>query len=783
MIRRIITILILLPLFTVAQDGNFTIKDAEKQFNKGHFETSLKAYLQQDSTEFTEKEYLNIGVCYYNIPDLRIKGIPYLQKFFTYNDTLTVSHFFIGEMFLENYEFDSAIAHYSKFKGLLLTDFSLGEIPEDIYLMLDQKASNKIKNCNFGKVMIEHPRKVIIENLGDSVNTVYNDYTPVISDDEKLLFYTSRRPESNKISPDGDYYENIYFSQLLEGSLFDEKMINKLKSDGGFFSLQTPLIYSKNIKLSSPINSQTHDAAVLYHQDEKTLYLFRDNHLWKTSLVDSSFSKPYQIEDKTNEGTYVPSIVLSTDGQMKFISAEKDSGFGGLDIYFSELLPDSSWSEFKNIGEAINTKSDDDVNYYDSGRNTLYFSSKGHSGMGEYDIFKSIFKNGTWTAPMNMGYPVNSPKNDVFYIMTPRYNRGYFASERKEGKGGLDIYRLTFADERSSLAEIKGLVLKFDSLIPAYSHITILEDDKAIMEQFSDSLNGDYLLLLAHDKNYEMKVETEGFYPYRAKLKIPKQLDYFQLYQEIHHVYLYDNDGNIIGQQISMHNAFFERDNTFDKDSLNKLFAAGKDTAGYEKISNVNFYISEDSLSTLIKESDPDLVFDIPDNASIQFANAIDDNGEVVFVPIKNKNIFKKTPIIANEIKDKDSLINSIEQTSVDSIPQIIVYFDFKSSEIDSNENLDFFSKYLIRNPTVSISITGHTDAIGSSSDNIKLGYYRAQSTKEYLLKRGVKQEQIKEIYSKGESEPIAPNSLSNGDDNPDGRKLNRRVVFQIYAK
>lgn len=783
MIRRIFIIFILLPLFTSAQDGKFTIKDAEKQFNKGHFETALVAYLQQDSSKFNEKEYLNIGVCYHDIPDQRTKGIPYLQKFFTYNDTLPVSHYFIGDMFLENYEFDSAIVHYSRFKELIHTDFTLGRIPEDIYSMLDQTANNKIKNSNFGKVMVEHPRKVIIENLGDSVNSTYDEYAPVISDDEKLLFYTSRRPEFNKISPDGDYFENIYFSQLLEGSLFDQKMIDQLKSKGGFFSLQTPLIYSKSIRLSSPINSGTHDAAVLYRQDKKTLYLFRDNHLWETSYNDSSFSTPYQIEDNVNEGTYVPSIVLSTDGQMKFVSAEKDSGYGGLDIYFSELLPDSTWSEFKNLGETVNTKSDDDVNYFDSNRNTLYFSSKGHSGMGEYDVFKATLKNGEWTAPMNMGYPVNTPRNDVFFVMTSRYNRGYYASERKEGKGGLDLYRLTFADERSSLAEIKGLVLKFDSLVPAYSHITILEDEKPIMEQFSDSLNGDYFLLLAHDRNYEMKVETEGFYPYRAKLRIPKQLDYFQLYQEIHHVYIYDNDGNVIGQQISMHNAFFNRENSFDKDSLDKLFATGKDTAGYEKISNVNFYISEDSLATLIRESDPDLVFDIPDNATIQFANAVNEEGEVVFVPIQNKNLLKKTPIIANEIKDKDSLINSIENTAIDSIPEIVVYFDYRSSKIRSNENLDFFAKYLIRNPSASISITGHTDAIGTTDDNVKLGLTRAQSTKQYLIKKGVKPDQIKGTFSKGESEPIAPNSLSNGEDNPDGRKLNRRVVFEISTK
>lgn len=779
----ILFISLLTPKYALLQTNKFSGKNAKKLFHRGHFEEALKCYFELDSLNYTSEDYLNIAVSFYNINDRRIEGIPYFLEFFKTNDTLPASHYFIGDMYHESYEFDSAIVHYNIFKKLILKDLENKEIPEDIYLELDETANAKIKNCNFGKVMIDHPRKVIIENLGDSVNSSFNEYAPVISDDEKLLFFTSRRPDENKLSPDGDYYENIYLSELLDGSLFDKDLMNKLHNEGVFFSLQTPLVYTLSKKIKPPYNSDEHDAAVMFDQQENMLYLFRDNHLWRATYSDTSKSEPHKMEDNVNAGNYVPSIVLSTDKKIKFISAERDSGYGGLDIYFSQLQDDSTWSEFKNLGNTINTPQDDDVNYFDSDRNIMYFSSKGHSGMGDFDIFKSTYKNGEWTAPMNMGYPVNTPRTDVFYIMTPRYNRAYYASAKYEGQGGLDLYRLTFADERSSLAEIKGLVLKYDSLIPAYSHITILEDSKPIMEQFSDSLNGDYLLLLAHDREYKMRVETDGFYPYEAELIIPKQLDYFQLYQEIHHVYLYDNEGNVIGQKISMHNSFFEKDQAFNKDSLQELYESGKSVKGYEKLTNVNFYISEDSLSKLVNESDPDLEFNIPENATIQFADTIDNNGKVIFVPIKNKKVLEKqTPIIANQITDKDSLMSAIENKNIDSIPEIIVYFDFNMSAINQSKNLDFFVNYLIRNPQVKVVITGHTDDIGNTDNNFNLGMDRALNTKLYLMQHGVNKNQISKIDSKGELLPIAPNKKPNGDDNPNGRKLNRRVVFDIIS-
>ena len=161
-----------------------------------------------------------------------------------------------------------------------------------------------------------------------------------------------------------------------------------------------------------------------------------------------------------------------------------------------------------------------------------------------------------------MGAPINSAEDDIFYMMTPRYNRAYYSSAKPGGFGGMDIYRLTFANERNQLAEVKGLVLEGEKLVPAFSKITILDNEynTEISTHYSDSISGDYLLLLGHGKTYTMRVQTQGFVPYLKQFKIPSQVYYYQFYQEVHHVHIKDKAGNIIGQKVTMHNAMFDID-------------------------------------------------------------------------------------------------------------------------------------------------------------------------------------------------------------------------------
>ncbi len=791
-------LLILSGLTGFSQDPKLSRKSGNKELRKSQFELALENFLSIDSSNLSEDDYYNIGLCYYNIPRKRHLGIPYFEGYLSKTDTLSVVYYFLGNLYHENYQFDQAIDQYNTFRTRLERDYKQRIIQEEVFNEIFGNLERNIQYCKNGKVMLDNPREVVIENLGDSVNTLYNEYAPVVSYNEELLYYTARRPENSKgkIAPDGDFYEDIYQTTLLDGSLFDEKLYRQIMEQSVFFSLITPLIYSEGVQLKGEINSEGHDASVLISKDGKKLYFYRDSHIWTAEKTENGFGNLTMLTDETNSGVYEPSKVISYKEDIRFISSEREGGYGGLDIYYSKKQADSSWGPFVNLGENVNTEFDDDVSYFDERTHTLYFSSKGHSGMGGYDVFKSLLRDKEWSAAMNLGYPVNTPFDDVFFSMTHRYNRGYFASSRPSGFGGLDLYRLTFANERSPLAEIKGLVLKGDSLLPGFSKMTMLDvSEKAIVQQESDSLTGDYLMLLPHGKEYTMLVETEGFIPYTCKFIVPPQMEYFQLYQEIHHVHLYDNEGNIIGQKVSLHNAFFEGGTDLGTDTLtimfndnDSLYSKYKDRVegqtGYKMYSNVKFYMTQDSLSKLMATSDPKLEFDFPDNSTFSFLkdstgadyHLLNDYEESNITSI---NFVDGNIVIVNDIENKDSLITELEQVKKEEFPKIIVYFDFNSTTLNITDELEFFSKYLLKNEEINFTIVGHTDNMGSDKFNQRFGLQRAKIIQKYLIKEGVGKQRL-QVESKGESDPIAPNQNKDGSDNPEGRKLNRRVEFII---
>lgn len=190
----------------------------------------------------------------------------------------------------------------------------------------------------------------------------------------------------------------------------------------------------------------------------------------------------------------------------------------------------------------------------------------------------------------------------------------------------MDIYRITFADERDPVAELKGFVKKGDRLVPAKSNITLISSDSSeFLTTASDSLIGDYFMLVGHGKRYNMLVETEGFAPYFHQFKIPEQKEYFQLYQEIHHVYLYNSNGDTIGQKITIYNAIDEVADSsylmfnFDDDVLARLRNLGYEL-DYDGLitvdTDVKFYMTYDSLAALMQK-DKDLSLICPENATI----------------------------------------------------------------------------------------------------------------------------------------------------------------------
>ena len=596
---------------------------AEELFGKGKYLEVLPILEELDSTvDDPNVDYL-IGMTLKSMKSKESEAIPYLEKYVASSDSLDQAYFFLAELYHWNYRFDDAINMYERFEEIALPKIK-DEVLQEFLL---STVSKRIAECNYGKISISDPRKVIIENCGPQINSEFPEYAPVISNDENRLIYTARNSNSTGGKKDrtGAFFEDIYYTELLSGGLFDPIRLDTLTSGGGYITLVTDFKYEAPKKMWGGVNKKGHDGAIQLTLNEDSLYFYRNSDIWISSMSDTlSEGKPVKF-DFVNSSAYEPSVYLSSNGQTIYVSSEREGGFGGLDLYESHKLPDGSWTPLENLGPKINTPYDEDAPYIDPDGITVYFSSKGHSSMGGYDVFKTIKDPVSgWQDIENMGYPVNTPGDDIYYVMTPKYNRAYYSSDNLKGYGDMDIYRLTFADERHPMAELKGLVLEGENYVPAKSKITMLHSDSSILSTFvSDSSSGQYLVLLGHGKQYDMLVQTDGFMPYKKKFTIPEQKEYYQLYQEIHHIHLFDNFGNIIGQQVVIYNSFEDgkgSDTTsifYDqrtKEQLNRIINL-REGDRVDVYSDILFYLGKDSIAKILAE-DTTLSFNFPSNTS-----------------------------------------------------------------------------------------------------------------------------------------------------------------------
>ena len=165
-------------------------------------------------------------------------------------------------------------------------------------------------------------------------------------------------------------------------------------------------------------------------------------------LGNGIWGKPEKLRRNENPNAFEPSAALSPDEQTLYLVSDRKGGHGGLDIYRYEKIA-NGWGKPENLGAVINTSFDEDGVFVGKDGKTLYFSSKGHKSMGGYDIFKSTYNSNTetWSKPENLGYPVNTGGDDIYFMIAPNGERAYYASDKNGGFGEMDIYRITFIEK------------------------------------------------------------------------------------------------------------------------------------------------------------------------------------------------------------------------------------------------------------------------------------------------------------------------------------------------
>ncbi len=336
---------------------------------------------------------------------------------------------------------DKALAYYNRYKNKLTE--------KDGYRGRDRTelpdVNRRIYECQNAIEYVANPAAFSIVTVGGAINSEFDDFAPVVNEDETLMIFTSRRRDGNlneNVFSDNKPYEDIFFSEKKNG------------------------VWSPAQNIGEIINTEFHDSNLALSADGKQLFLYKDDNngdIYESYRKDDgTWSYPQSMSENINsEGFKESSISISPDGTILFFSSDRPGGQGGIDIYYSIKDENGEWTRSRNLGPIINTEFDDDGPFIDYDGKTLYFSSQGRKGMGGYDIFRSEYDSAEskWAEPVNVGFPINTPDDDVYFVSTKDGKRGYYASVREDGQGFTDIYQVTILkeDEVGETLASKGL--------------------------------------------------------------------------------------------------------------------------------------------------------------------------------------------------------------------------------------------------------------------------------------------------------------------------------------
>ncbi|WP_157447087.1 OmpA family protein [Cytophaga aurantiaca] len=430
---------LIFSLQSVAQNTKILVRPGERCFSKEQYKN---AYPYFEQVLKTDPDNLNAlyksGVC--NLHRFsKEQALINLEKVYakdsTYNKYL---YFWLGRAYHLNYDFEKAFIFYNKFQQKISkNNIQYKEVERYKYQL----------TC--GADYISNPSNYKVQNVGAAINSSYSEHSPVLSQNDTLLLFTSRRANviDTKEEYDGEPFENIFYSHKLDSVTWSAPE-------------------------SFQLNTSGHDASIQLYDNDTKLFIYSYLHggdIYTTENKNGTWSTPVSLEE-INSIDFEADVFLTADGKTLYYASNHFKKNGDLDIYYLTKNTDGTWSKPQALSSTINTDEDEDAPYISADGRTMYFSSRGHTSMGGYDIFKSTLDTatGAWSKPVNLGYPVNTPDEDLYFILSHTSEKGYLSSYRTGGYGEKDIYEVIAIEDaviKGQLVDKNNSPVKRDGLI------------------------------------------------------------------------------------------------------------------------------------------------------------------------------------------------------------------------------------------------------------------------------------------------------------------------------
>jgi outer membrane protein OmpA-like peptidoglycan-associated protein len=609
----------------------------------------LEPYVKNRGEDAQAKAWL--GKAYMEIRDYDRAQSMFLNAYNTDKEKAPLALYYHAQMQKSNGLYDSARMSFQRFKKEY-------KGPEKA---LKRQAGKEIAFCDSVKSLARNTNRIAVQRLDTSINKVNAEGAPVAINDSTLL-YTSLRTEKIEYVIEDDT------TGLIKKKIYvARRRKNKWHFEGEYRYLNDPVYNNGN---------------VCFSPDRKRIYFTRCRINLKQQMIcaiyrseksGEEWSDPVKLPREINDPKYTSTMpAVTTDpvkgGDVLYFVSNRRKGRGGLDIWYTVYdKKKHQYNTVKNAGSKINTSQDEITPFFDNETHSLFFSSDGWGGLGGYDIFRAKGDGKRWTGTENIGQPLNTGADDVYFTISTNRQEGFFASNRK---GGNSIRNSTCCDDiyhyrHNDYINVEVIGNVYDALSDLPVRDAVIEvyiRDKKTREKFlvktttSDSLG-----------NYTTKLEADQEY-----VLITKKKDFLGTSEEI-------------------------------------------STRGVKEPK-----VMERKLRTIRKPATPEVVGNM-------------------------------------EYETDQYELNSKNKILIDQH----VY------------------KILHNNPEIIVEIHSHTDDHGSSDYNQRLSQKRADKIVQYLTGKGIDPKRLIGI-GYGESVPVAPNVNADGSDNPEGRHKNRRTEFKI---